>query len=418
MHKVFAVLFLSSAFAVIKVQSHVEISCSAFLYGDNDWKVNTTVVPIASNCINEVLLVRRNCGGTKINFVVTQFWLDALRNGNITGYGTKYGEYVVPINNTLVSSMVRGMYACFLTAVANGFTTLEITPHVDDGSNTGAWRNTLSMNPLQKYDGVYSYYDTTVQPIVLALNAVLKSNPNTKVYLSLQGEMNLMLWKFPREWHRIIKGLRCIMPRTVKLGLSLNYNKLCGDYCNSQQLSTFNMADIAQLLNDIDFLGMSSYPTTSAFPSPSDFGNAARALASEFTLFHFDLLAWSNNPAKEFHFSEFGVGGKACDGRVATTPDMAVACPFYGIEGDFKAITNPWGPTHMQSWLGSYYGQLATWASQGTGPDIKVTAIYVWNVASWDVMGIYHASTSVEGSYKSDAVVRIVKKWNDHKIVV
>lgn len=398
------------------VADNVEISCTAFLYGQNDWAMNDTI-PTTSHCIEEVQRARQYCGGTKINFVVTQFWFDHANAGIPDSFGTKIGWAVVPVNQSNLDILKTGMTNCFAAAVENGFTTIEVTPHIDDGLGRGAWRNTLIMNPLRKYDGVYSYYDIIIKPLVLALDTATSSVPNVKVYMSMQGEMNLMLWLYPMDWLRMAKSVKCMLPAGAKTGVSVNFNKLCGDYCNQNILSKLNLTNVHTLLTSVDFLGMSSYPITSVNPQPAEFQNAILSLSDEFKSLGVDLQSLSQPGGLELHFSEFGNGGAACSGGPAATPQSAVECPYFGVFSDFDPTRNPWATPAMQSFITNWYQQAIKWAAAGTGPTYKIKNVYIWNVASWDVTGIYHTDIDSTGAYRVPGVVTALKNWNDNGVV-
>jgi hypothetical protein len=406
-------LLVLAYFTIAEASRKVEVSCSAFLYGQNDWEVKQDT----SRCIEEVHRIRNNCGGTKINFVITQFWIDELNVGKINSFGTKLGNNVVPVSPNNLRVLTTGMNACFKAAVNLGFTTIEVTPHIDDGMGRGGWRNALVMNPLRKYDGDFSYYDIIIRPVVNAINAVISGVPPGKrvhIYMSMQGEMNFMLWKFPTEWHRMMNIIRRSLPTGAKVGISVNFNKLCGlSFCTPDIVSTLNISSIKLLLASIDFLGMSSYPSVSPQPKPTDFQRDVVTLANEFKKLGINLQNLLRAPHKELHFSEFGIGGATCTHQPATSASEAVKCPYYGIFGDYKASTDPWRNVTMRRFISDYYKAAVKWAAMGTGPTFNVSHIYMWNVASWDVTGIYHTDTNAQGSYKVGDVVTTLKKWND-----
>jgi hypothetical protein len=405
---VFALL-MSSAFA------KVEVSCTVFLYGENDWLINPKTH--TSNCLNEVLRVRNYCGGSKLNFVVTQFWFD--NNGDMmpNGFGTKNGYNYVAINPTKINAFRSSMTTCIRYAINQKFTTLAVTPHLDDGSGKGGWRNALVMNPLQRYGGKYSYYDIMIKPMVDALKGAIGNNKNIHIYFSMQGEMNLMLWKYPVEWLRMAKAVKFMLPNNAKTGISVNFNKLCGnEYCNNKNVQ--NVANSQKLVKSVDFIGLSAYPSVPVTVHGDDFLNSANALANEFKSLGVDLRQVARSGV-EIVFSEFGIGGANCQKKPARIPKDAVSCPFYGVFGTYKGVNDPWKSPVMKNFIKMYYGNLVKWAKAGTGSgnNFKISQIYIWNVASWDVTGIYHDSYSRDGSYKSQDVVNILKNWNDKNIV-
>ena len=403
----------SLGFCVSIFAEKTEINCSAFLYGENDWSMQSS----SSHCIEEVQRVRKYCGGTKINFVLTQFWMDHNGNGIINGFATKRGMNIIPIDESNKKTIINGMTKCFEMAINSGFNTIEITPHLDDGMGRNTWRNTLDMNPLKKYDGKYSYYDIMVQPIAIALNTAVKNTHTVHTYMALQGEMNIMLWKYPSEWLRIATAIKKLLPSGAKTGVSVNFNKLCGDICTPQIVKTFKLLSVSNLLHSIDFLGMSSYPKTSIIPKPKEFENSITILANEFKTLGIDLMLLLHNENIELHFSEFGNGGSSCSNIPTHSPIHVVDCPYYGVIGGYNAQTNPWKTLVMNQFITRYYRQLVKWVAGGTGPIYKVKAIYIWNVASWDVTCIYHSDIDKYGGYRVNGVVNALKNWNDHNIV-
>jgi hypothetical protein len=86
-------------------------------------------------------------------------------------------------SNQLLYRFYKGMKGCFITAIWEGFTTIKITPHLDDGLGKGGWRNVLRLNPVQKLEG-YSYNDIMLRPLLRALNeSIVQTNTtnSTKV---------------------------------------------------------------------------------------------------------------------------------------------------------------------------------------------------------------------------------------------
>lgn len=47
-----------------------------------------------------------------------------------------------------------------------------------------------------------------------------------------------------------------VLPQAnVRVGISLNFNKLCGDYCSKSDYQTVDKAGIKQLFDAVDFVG-------------------------------------------------------------------------------------------------------------------------------------------------------------------
>lgn len=413
-------VYLAVVFFIIltKVQCKTDISCSVFLYGENDWYTHDRSKQI--NCIKQVDRVRANCGGSNINFVITQFWFDTNSNMIPEAYATKFGTKYIKTNNTNVKLYRNGMGRCIKHAIRQKFKVLAVTPHLDDGLASGRWRNALVLNPLTKYDGQYSYYDAIIKPVVDAFNGAVGDKKDVQIYFSMQGEMNLMVWKYPREWLKMVNMVRARLPGDAKAGISLNFNKMCGlDPCDPQTISSVvDVKGARVLVENVDFVGISGYSKVTPELATNEFQYAAFVFEKELRMFGIDLRKVISKPGVEFHYSEFGIGGASCSRVVAKTVEEVGKCPYYGIHDQYNASTDPWKNPALRDYVVKYYKQAVRWAAQGTGPEFKVSQIYVWNVASWDVMGIYHYSYSRDGSYKNDEVIKIVKQWNDFGKIV
>jgi hypothetical protein len=389
-------LFLTSVLA------KPEINCSVFLYGQND----------NGNCIQAVSRVRKNCGGTKINFVPTQFWFDNNNDMIPELYATIIGNNYVPFTSQHITNFCESMTKCFKYSITQGFTTISVTPHLDDGSTKNQWRNPLVVNPFTKYSNKFSYTEIMITPLVQALRNSIGGAKNIKVYFSMQGEMNFMLWKHPIEFIQLYKNVKTQLPVGSKVGISLNFNKLCGfTECNSKLI---NVRNAKQLVGVVDFVGLSSYPRVSVPPKGSDFLDAINILEQEFMNIGINLKQVAKQ--KEIVFSEFGIGGADCNYQMAKTPKDAVKCPYYGIYGKYRASTNPWRNASMKRFVTQYYTTLIKWFSRTKTP-YNITQIYIWNVASWDITGIYHDSYSNEGSYSVPEVINVLKNFNNKNIV-
>lgn len=401
-----------------KVSARVEIDCSVFVYGQNAWLYN---VSDTSECIASVSRVRQYCGGSKINFYPTAHFYQT--NSVATGFCYWVDTECVPVNDSMIQTMAIGMFKCFDAAVKEGFTHIEVSPHLDDGAQSGFWRNALVMNPLAVYAN-YSYYDVMVKPIAQALNQAAMTT--TQAYMSMQGEMNLMVMTYPYEFLQMARASKCVIAGStlpvdnVKVGVSLNYNKLFGmDYANTDYAATVDLQAIHNLFYGVDFLGMSSYPNTDAVPLPAQFSNAISPLASELSFVGINLGDLLAAPGHELHFSEAGVGGGICnEGNCpAKTFAEAVQTPYFGIFGEFNPATNPWGTPEMQSALTTYYKQFVIWATEEMTYQYPVSAVFLWTVSSWDVCSIYHSDSNTLGTYRIDAICTMLQNWNDKGIV-
>lgn len=91
-------------------------------------------------------------GGTRINFMVTHFFVD-LNFDMVPDYycykpnATEKCELFTP---AYVAEWSAGFSKCLKHAIRVGFTGIAVTPHLDDGLNAGQWRNSMLINPLAK----------------------------------------------------------------------------------------------------------------------------------------------------------------------------------------------------------------------------------------------------------------------------
>lgn len=92
-------------------------------------------------------------GGTKINFMVTHFFVDP--SGDLTPdyycYKPDSTEECLPFTQAAINTWLELFTPCLQYAVWRGFTGISFTPHLDDGLGQGQWRNKMLINPLAKY---------------------------------------------------------------------------------------------------------------------------------------------------------------------------------------------------------------------------------------------------------------------------
>lgn len=80
--------------------------------------------------------------------------------------------------------------------------------------------------------------------------------------LSLQGEMSRMVMQFPQahvDARNYVKYLVCrngkASPSNVRVGLSINSNKMCGRYCTQADIDSFDHSAIQTMFKAMDFVG-------------------------------------------------------------------------------------------------------------------------------------------------------------------
>lgn len=388
--------------------SKTEITCSVFLYGRYDWGTEVCSTAIAD--------VPAFCGGSRIHFVITHHWYRLSELKDVDGYCTYHKPHgpCVPFNKRVVQSFQSAMTHCFNEASKLGFSEIEVTPHIDDSSGK-KWRNTLAFSPVEKgYEGL-SYYDIMIHPLMGALeNTKFKQQ---KVCLSLQGEMSKSILTSPQHWLHIID----IIQKKTKfnVGVGFNFNHLCGSTrCTKENSKKYNRQSIQKLLRKADYIGISNYAPLTHAVHTYEFQNGILIFNKELQALGISVNDLYNTRSRfSIHYAEIGIGGGTQDNVPARNTTEAAASPYAGILGPYDLRTDPWKSNAMTMFKRLYYKQLIKWCSQNTGPDFHVSHVNLWNVASWDHLGIYHESSTDTGSYRDMVVSKMLKDWNDHSKV-
>lgn len=375
---------------------------------------------------------------SRIMFVPTLFWV-AARDESVDYYCTDRTP-CTPVNALKIAHLKQEMQRCFQKAVDLNLS-IAITPHLDDGLAQGRWRNLLNFDPLKKHSG-YSYSEAILYPLVDALKAVAK--PNTQIYFGLQGEMSATIFRHPQSWEsvasdikkRFTTGTPALAAHKVKIGVSTNFNKLCG--CVGQEIidpdefmekypaawakvkHEFDLPAIASLYNSLDYFGLSSYPSLYPYFPTSMVENAVSQFDFEFGYFGLsvnDLI----KKGKEVHLSEFGLGGGTHqDGNTPARDAVSAAkFPFFGSTGKYKRANDPWIlydlsiPSPVRDYLRYFYSRTLEYLSNETSYKYKVDAAFIWNHSSWDIQGLYPDSTTEEGSYRDPVLVEMIGRHNN-----
>jgi hypothetical protein len=132
----------------------------------------------------------------------------------------------------VLATFEDGLFSCLQFAVDLGFD-IFYTPHVDDGGTTGTWRNAVKVDPLVRLGAgasAVTYKEVLLDPVTRVLAKVAR--PGLKVWYSVQGEMNLAVMTYPREYAAVMAAVRKELAGrpdiSLYAGVSLNFNKLVG----------------------------------------------------------------------------------------------------------------------------------------------------------------------------------------------
>lgn len=366
-------------------------------------------------------------GATMINFVLTHYYVD--EDGDFTPdafcYKAGTGAECTTFTPAAVEEWVKRFKPCLSYAVGLGFD-LAFTPHLDDGLNKGQWRNAMLIDPLAKYGGM-SYFDVVLEPLARAASATMK--PTTRLWFALQGEMSAMVTNFPDSHRRILPYLRKIsLPAgredlwyNVRVGVSTNFNKLCGmEMCQKAEVDAQYDKEAVQALYDVtDFIGISGYPRFKG--SLLDMEDSTRMFDEEAKLFGLDLAELITTGGKELIFNEFGIGGgvSVTGDAPARTVEQASSFPFFGVYGPYTRKLDPWRnylPPYVVSgtreYMHDWYRAASVWLQRKGGPTWRVDHAMLWSLNSWDVLGISVESNTREGSYRDQEAATIVRGHN------
>eukprot|EP00877_Chromochloris_zofingiensis_P005846 jgi/Chrzof1/15262/UNPLg00656.t1 len=446
-----AVVILSSAFPALAVHlslpAAVNITSNAVIHTATNRKLMQYGSPVpldssvvllfvsdveggqTSPCVRMVDRIK-SFGGRAVNFVITAYYADY--NGDNTmdklGYmesplDKKFREYTP----AAASRWQAGLAFCMRYAVNNGFY-IVLHPHLDDGLYKGTWRNVLVFDPSAKY-GAMSYFDAVIRP---AANAIKQANSRGKeVYISLQAEMGATLFYYPRQYRNMVNTVKDIVAgggtakSKVKIGVNVNWEKICGcpsdliysvDYMTDFRKqwniikSTINIGEVQALFKSVDWIGVSAYAGLPHSLSVDDLETSCAKVDQELNLYGLSLKSLN----KEIILSEYGLGGgQSNDYKTPALSSYNVALsPYWGVEGTYSTALDPWNRADNRQFMRRFYELTIKYAKRGGGPRYKVTAIYIWNIISYDIQGVHYMSTNNQGSYRDDYVSGLITSYN------
>eukprot|EP01025_Chloroclados_australasicus_P063457 TRINITY_DN839_c0_g1_i1.p1 TRINITY_DN839_c0_g1~~TRINITY_DN839_c0_g1_i1.p1 ORF type:complete len:461 (+),score=39.69 TRINITY_DN839_c0_g1_i1:187-1569(+) len=395
-------------------------------------------------------------GVSRVQFVPTQFWVGY--DGTYWANRTRVDFYChklsvgncIAFDQQAIDEFREDMRLCFQYAINKGLD-IALSPHLDDGLELGGWRNTIRFDPLTQYGG-FSYADIMLYPLADALAATATSN--TKIWFGMQGEMAATAIFNPRSYQQLIPILKSriadngeALYENIKVGLGLNFNKICGcvllDLEDPTQylekfpeaiapiINTFDLQGLYELFKASDFVGISNYASLKPYFAEPELQNAIRQFDIELSYFNISIREMTLRDGLELHFSEYGVGGSRVDPQYITQEDVARS-PWSGVHSPYTQQADPWRMyldyvSPARTYMHYFYEQTMNMLSKDIQVDInsdsifsqyysqyvyRIDAIFIWNQGSWDVQAIYPASSSDEGSYRDEYVVGLIKAHN------
>lgn len=350
-----------------------------------------------ARCPDQVRRAHAILPGSTINFVPHLFFRND-EHDDLVSFCQRFDRYesCEAVTPRYLAAWQRGWERCFQAAVDLDLG-LAILPHLDGAEATSQWRNAVSFDPLQPYPSAeapasrgYSYRETMIEPLVRALERTARHD--TRVHFALQGEMGRTLFRFPSAYAGIVAALQSRLSRIADatVGISVNFNKIDGTtellWFEPDDAGDATKAAMRRLLERIDFLGVSSYHWMHSTPRASDFEAAIGQFVMEWS--YRDLPLPEGLPLA---FSEFGIGGgwRGNDGaRPARSRLEAALHPWSGIYAAYDAELDPWQRPELRAFRREFFDRLLEFLEKQSGPH-RVEAAYLWNVGSWDVLGLF-----------------------------
>ncbi len=338
-------------------------------------------------------------GHRRLNVVVTVF-VDLTKDLHIKNFGQMRGKELgyQPYDEATRQQLKESLRETFARMVEHGMA-IYILPHIDAGGEVQEWRNWVDFDPQESYGG-YSYEHLLLDTIAAALAETIK--PDTHVEFALSGEMGTSLFRYPVSYQKIIEHLRARPELAhVRIGMSLNHNKIAGEENPSGaadiQLSGETRQQLQDVINSCDFVGMSFYRPVSLPPQADDFVRGVNQFMSEFERYGLQVPT-----SKPLHFSEVGIGGGHEEGDSTSDPAKAVESPWAGTADPRQ---NPWRNAEMIAMRRQYHEALLSFLAKQPAR-WRVSAAFLWSMGSWNPLD------GRRGDFTDPEIVAAVEKHN------
>ena len=438
-----SVLLMSAADGHCKV---IPLSSSIVLVGAQDHVLQGHT----SRCIE---MVDRAAGQTnsRLNFAPVLFWVDRTVRLPTPGQTSKisyfcFQRYVQsdgtvkcqPAIQADIDAFQEGMQACFARAVQHRMA-IHISPQLNDGTGQAAWQNLLNLNPLTPYED-FSYIEVMLYPLAHAIHGAVQEK--TQVYFTLQGQMGSSLFYHPLEYlqaagtlhHIMHEGLPAEWPQFIKVGISLNYNKVCGciltdvaDPASYIQLfpaafrtvvHKFDFEILHELFERTDFISISGAAPLSADFSIEQLQGRFELFAKELLVFGIDVQQRRLDRTLQLHWTDIGiddffsVAGQV--GLVAATQHPSGGVVDNQQEVEYLLSSRDVNTTDfsISSAVLAFYEQATQFLWHQHVLKYQVDAAFLSNQGAWDIQGIYPDSSSQAGTYYSPDAAGMIRHHN------
>ena len=424
-----------------------ELSSSIILMGAKDY----TMQGNRSECTDMVDRAAKQAN-SRLNFVPTLFWADRnhKKSKAASAVGLSYFcfESTASSDSTLscrpaaqqeIDVFQHSMKACFARAVEYNMS-IEVTPHLQYSKENTIPSNTLDFNPLLDYED-FSYMDVMLAPLANAVNGAI--NSKTEVWLALQGQTGASVFQHPMEYmqaagtthYNLYDNLPDDWPQHLHVGISLNFNKLCGcvlaDVADPREYierfpiefkkikHNYDFELLHELVHHLDFISISGLAALSPSFSPADLQTTIQSFAMELSEFGISLADSLSNQPLKLHWVDFGIGGARADGALAKTAADAACSSSFGVLGKYSQVSDPWQlhaitttETPVRTFLSYFYNNTAEYFWKQHEFKYQVDAVFLNNFGSWDIQAVHPDSSAQEGSYLFERASHVIRYHN------
>ncbi|GBF95536.1 hypothetical protein Rsub_08517 [Raphidocelis subcapitata] len=434
------------------------LSSSVLLFYDSEYEPHYGQ-PI-SQC-DQLLQRAKDGGSNSVNLVPTHYWIDDASNKFSAGgcYPDNWAEMqsvdyfcsrwewdkpCEPFTKDTIARFAKGFKDC-LQKAHDMFDEVLISPHLDDGTKTMHWRNTLMFDPLQPDQKGNTYWDIMLSPIAEAVKAVY-TKPGKTIVFGPQGEMGGTVFYAPASYQKIADRVRAEYKGPAKLKIALMFNHayvpgvinrapddnavrappasaleayqgwgpvLPFDKWPEYARLKASQPALLGLLDSVDVLGVSCYPRSGATPKPEDFEVCVSKLDAELAVAGFNLKAWAARPGKALVLSELGLGGgvNRCGTTPAASAKDAGLYTHLDVGYPWSKERDPWSKPELRQYRRDWHNAAMALLDRG-GINYPLSGAYLWSLMSMDPQGIHPATTSGGGTFADPAIADAIKKHN------
>lgn len=296
-----------------------------------------------------------------------------------------------PATGALAGRFRDAFAAAIGQAVRRGMS-VAILPHLDPaGGPVEAWRNVYDFAP-DAVIGTGSYESLLIEPLAAAIET--EATSDTRIDLTLSGEMGRSLFEHPREYLALAERLHgrfADNPRTagVRLGAALNWSGVVG----SLDATSIDREAVAELFAGFDFVSFSCYAPVGVPPRADDF-----RLATSNFLAELQSLGVVLSPQTRLVYAEVGVGGGGASLE-------AIAAKPYDAQG--MPSGDPWSSPERRDFRVAYHRALCDYLARG-----EIEKAFVWSEGPWDPQGI------ADRRFRDETITKLIDSHNKRGAVV